>query len=251
MPWTDEHIARRSSWAAYHRATRTATYGFLSALPLLVLYEVMIIQVNASRPEQIRIGAEVWLKQLLALVGGTGLFLGAMIGLFGAYILIYERKKRIPLRWRYFLALLAESAVYAVVVAGLVSSVVGILFAAAPLTQAAAPLDLWTRLALSIGAGVYEELFFRVLLVGGLYWGLRRFEVEQRRAYVVAAVIGALLFSAVHYIGALGDPFALSTFTFRFLFGLALNVLFLLRGFGVAAWTHALYDVMFVTGFLG
>lgn len=251
MPWTDEHIARRSSWAAYHRATRTATYGFLSALPLLVLYEVMIIQVNASRPEQIRIGAEVWLKQLLALVGGTGLFLGAMIGFFGAYILIYERKKRIPLRWRYFLALLAESALYAVVVAGLVSSVVGILFAAAPLAQAAAPLDLWTRLALSIGAGVYEELFFRVLLVGGLYWGLRRFEVEQRRAYVVAAVIGALLFSAVHYIGALGDPFALSTFTFRFLFGLALNVLFLLRGFGVAAWTHALYDVMLVTGFLG
>lgn len=251
MPWTDEHIARRSSWAAYHRATRTATYGFLSALPLLVLYEVMIIQVNASRPEQIRIGAEVWLKQLLALVGGTGLFLGAMIGFFGAYILIYERKKRIPLRWRYFLALLAESALYAVVVAGLVSSVVGILFAAAPLAQAVAPLDLWTRLALSIGAGVYEELFFRVLLVGGLYWGLRRFEVEQRRAYVVAAVIGALLFSAVHYIGALGDPFALSTFTFRFLFGLALNVLFLLRGFGVAAWTHALYDVMLVTGFLG
>ena len=51
----------------------------------------------------------------------------------------------------------------------------------------------------------------------------------------------------MHYIGTLGDAFTLSSFTFRFLFGLALNVVFLVRGFGVAAWTHALYDVMIVT----
>jgi hypothetical protein len=70
-------------------------------------------------------------------------------------------------------------------------------------------------------------------------------------AYIIVALVGALLFSAVHYIGALGDAFTLSSFTFRFLFGLALNAVFLIRGFGVAAWTHALYDVMIVTGFLG
>ena len=63
--------------------------------------------------------------------------------------------------------------------------------------------------------------------------------------------MGALLFSAVHYIGALGDAFTLPSFMFRFLFGLALNVVFLVRGFGIAAWTHALYDVMIVTGLLG
>ncbi|HEX7069526.1 MAG TPA: CPBP family glutamic-type intramembrane protease, partial [Rhodothermales bacterium] len=61
------------------------------------------------------------------------------------------------------------------------------------------------------------------------------------------SLIGAIIFSAVHYTGPLGDPFTLSSFTFRFLFGLALNVLFLWRGFGVAAWTHALYDVFVVT----
>jgi hypothetical protein len=60
-----------------------------------------------------------------------------------------------------------------------------------------------------------------------------------------------VLFSGAHYVGPLGDSFALPSFTFRFLFGLALNVLFLWRGFGVAAWTHALYDVMVVTGMFG
>ena len=73
----------------------------------------------------------------------------------------------------------------------------------------------------------------------------------QTAAYAIAAVLGALLFSFVHYIGAFGDPFALDSFAFRFLFGLALNVLFLLRGFGVAAWTHALYDVYFTLGLFG
>jgi membrane protease YdiL (CAAX protease family) len=76
--------------------------------------------------------------------------------------------------------------------------------------------------------------------------------VVKRRnaAYAVAAVVGALLFSAVHYIGAFGDPFTLPSFTFRFLFGLALNGLYLVRGFGIAAWTHALYDVMVVSRLL-
>ena len=68
---------------------------------------------------------------------------------------------------------------------------------------------------------------------------------------LLSTIVGAVVFSAVHYVGALGDVFTWPSFTFRFLFGLALNALFLVRGFGVAAWTHALYDVMVVTHLLG
>ncbi|MCH8961515.1 MAG: CPBP family intramembrane metalloprotease, partial [Bacteroidetes bacterium] len=135
-----------------------------------------------------------------------------------------------------------------------VSTVIGVIFAAAPVTLAAVQMaeqSVWTKLALSIGAGLYEELLFRVLLVGGLYLLLKNVLSQNTAAYMIAAIVGALLFSAVHYIGALGDAFTVSSFMFRFLFGLALNVVFLVRGFGVAAWTHALYDVMIVTGMLG
>ena len=112
-------------------------------------------------------------------------------------------------------------------------------------------MGLFAQLSLSLGAGLYEELVFRVILVGGLFWLLNRLGAERRAAYVVAALVGALLFSAVHYVGVFGDPFEVGSFLFRFLFGLAMNVLFLVRGFGVAAWTHALYDVMVVTNLLG
>jgi membrane protease YdiL (CAAX protease family) len=148
----------------------------------------------------------------------------------------------------------AESTVYAVGVALVVSVMVGALFAMAPVgpaTQDGGQLPTSMMLVLSIGAGLYEELVFRVVLVGGMFWALDKVMKRSWMAYVAAALIGAALFSAVHYIGSMGDAFTVASFTFRFLFGLALNGIFLARGFGVAAWTHALYDVFVVTQILG
>lgn len=249
MAGSGSSVLRRSSWKSYHRNTRTATYGFLLGLPLFLLYEGMILLTSARRVVDVRVGAEIWIKQLLALIGATGMqALAVVVLLVGIGVFFYERKKSIPIRPRYFAWVVLESAVYAVVVATLVSAVVGAIFMRAPALQ---DQGLWMEIALSIGAGLYEELLFRVLLVGGLYLLFR--EILRRRdwAYPTAAIIGAILFSAVHYIGPLGDAFAWPSFTFRFLFGLALNVLFLWRGFGVAAWTHALYDIFVVTSVFG
>ncbi len=246
-----------SAGRAYHRITRSASYGFLMALPLLVLYEVLILLVNQGQVMQVHISAEVWMKRLLPALGTTGWHvLAAVVLLAGVGIFYLDRRKKLPIRPRYFGWMVAESALYALFLALLISSVVGMIFAAAPTEMPVAALQmagegLGARLALSIGAGLYEELLFRVLLVGGLYLALKAlFPETTAYAYILAALVGALLFSAVHYVGALGDVFTLSSFTFRFLFGLALNVVFLVRGFGVAAWTHALYDVMIVTGLL-
>lgn len=239
----------------YAAVTRTATYGFLAALPLFVFYEVGVLLANRG-PGEIRVGADVWLKTLLAAVGVSGwAALGGVVLLIGLAVWWRERRQRPALVPRYFGYLVAESLVYAVVLAVLVGGAVGALFGAwlwpdLALAQLAR-LGLGLQLALSIGAGLYEELVFRVILVGGLFLLLHRvLPVERRRAYVVAAVVGAAVFSAVHHLGPYGDPFTLPVFTFRFLFGLALNAVFLLRGFALAAWTHALYDVLVVTGSL-
>jgi DNA polymerase-4 len=107
------------------------------------------------------------------------------------------------------------------------------------------PYSEATKIMISLGAGIYEELVFRVLLVSGLMlaakhllgWGLRP-------SIAFAIVVGALVFSAFHYIGPYGDPWALDSFTFRAIAGLIFSGLYVARGFGIAAWTHALYDVM-------
>jgi len=234
----------------YLELSRTATYGFLAALPLFLLYESLVLFVNAGRVSQVRVGADVWIKQLLGTVGGTGMFsLGLLVLAIGIAVFVRERKKDIPIVPSWFGLMIGESLIYAIGVAIIVSSLVGLLFAITP--PQAAGIDRGTMLVLSIGAGLYEELIFRVVLVGGLFVLMRTMVDQKIVSYSIAAVIGAFIFSAVHYIGPLGDAFTMPSFMFRLFFGLALNVLFLLRGFGVAAWTHALYDVLVVTELLG
>ena len=65
---------------------------------------------------------------------------------------------------------------------------------------------------------------------------------------ILATVVGALIFSAFHYVGAFGDPFELGSFTFRTIAGVIFSGLYLTRGFGITAWTHALYDVFLTLG---
>jgi hypothetical protein len=67
-------------------------------------------------------------------------------------------------------------------------------------------------------------------------------------AGVMATLVGALVFSAFHYIGPYGDRLDLPSFTFRALAGLVFSAMYLLRGFGITAWTHALYDVFLTLG---
>jgi hypothetical protein len=96
----------------------------------------------------------------------------------------------------------------------------------------------------SLGAGLYEELLFRVILVSGLAaLGTRVFGWKTVPAGIFAAVVGAVIFSGFHYVGPYGDPFQVGSFTFRAIAGLLFSGLYLTRGFGITAWSHALYDV--------
>ncbi len=66
----------------------------------------------------------------------------------------------------------------------------------------------------------------------------------KRWVNVTVAILGsALIFSGFHYVGPYGDALELPSFTFRAIAGVLLSGLYVSRGFGITAWTHALYDV--------
>jgi hypothetical protein len=60
---------------------------------------------------------------------------------------------------------------------------------------------------------------------------------------VAWAIVSAAVFSGMHYIGPLGDAFDERSFVARAVLGLALTLVFAMRGFAAAGWTHALYDM--------
>ena len=232
----------------YWRAARAPRYSLLFALPLLAIYEALALLLR-DEMRGVRNGADVMLKGLAAgVVGRDGpLVVLALAVLVGAWLVWRDLRRGGGLRGGVFLGMAAESLGLALVFGLAVGSVTAQLlrpFGLMAVAQGAA-LDPLSLLVVSLGAGIYEELVFRVLLVGLLAWGGRRaLGWRPRTAGVVAAVAGALVFSAVHYIGAYGDPLELGSFTFRFVGGLAFSALYLARGFGITAWTHALYDVM-------
>jgi hypothetical protein len=234
----------------YLDTTRTHTYSLLFALPLLVLYELGAMMI-AGRDSGMRNGADVLLRTLLAAGGVQGtLAFTAALALGAAVVVGLERrKKRVPLHGPYFAGMLAESAVYAVLFGGLIAAATQVLLGGGVRLAAdggLARLPMVDGVVLSLGAGIYEELLFRVLLTGGLFALLSAVGMKRMTAGVVAVVVSAFIFSAFHYIGPYAYPLELNSFTFRFLAGLAFSALFMVRGFGVAAWTHALYDVFLV-----
>jgi hypothetical protein len=238
----------------YLQASRAPRYSLLFALPLLVLYQILTVVVPPGPGGLgIRNGADVLLQAVFVWLAGTWgprLFIFCLIGA-GIWLVARDLRRRgggissVTLS-----AMLLESCflalVFGIVVGGLTAALLGAPPPAMAIAASSAQrLGKATMLMLSLGAGIYEELLFRVLLVGALAWAARRLlGWRPLAAGIAAATVGALIFSAFHYIGPFGDKLDVYSFVFRALAGLFFSGLYLLRGFGITAWTHALYDVL-------
>jgi hypothetical protein len=232
----------------YLEVSRAARYSLSFALPLLLLYEAFSFLLTGSATLGVRNGADVLMKSLFLSIGGRhGLtFFGVALLGTGAFLVWRDMKRAgAPLQGRVFTWMLGESVLYALlfgfVVGWLTALVLG---APGLLNQGVAGLGLPTQLVTSLGAGIYEELLFRVLLTGGLLYALGKW-LRWKRGWAVAVAVlaSALIFSGFHYFGELGDDFALGSFTFRAIAGMVFSGMYVWRGLGITAWTHALYDV--------
>ena len=95
-----------------------------------------------------------------------------------------------------------------------------------------------------MGAGVYEELVFRLILICLIVMiGADLLRLSPRRTMLAAVVISALLFAAHHHPPVGSEPFDPTRFLFRLGAGLFLGALFVHRGYGVAAGTHVVYNL--------
>jgi Type II CAAX prenyl endopeptidase Rce1-like len=220
-------------------------------LPVFLVYHLGVIFLDIRNAADFVSGAIMQFAEgsLVRYLGIT-LAIGAMVT--AVFAIGGRGQAFVP---RKFAQIAIEGAVYALVMRVIAGYAVASVLAAG---TAAVPGRL-SGFVMSMGAGFYEELAFRVLLFGAGYkllvWLLTRERVNLigPRTYKISSrvvMIGlgwalacAVAFSGVHYIGSLADEFRLSSFLFRMLLGLCLTAIYATRGFAAAVWTHALYDV--------
>ncbi len=226
---------------SYWQQTRRPIVCLAFVAPLLVFYEAGVLFVGA---EAARNGVDAYLRYSLAYLGLGQYFLLPL--LTAAILLAWQHAagQRWSFRPRVLLGMLIESGVFAVLLF-LIARTQMAWFASASL-QVTGEAGTVSPSALAkvigyCGAGVYEELFFRLMLLPVTVAVVNRFGVKKVAATLIAIAVTSLLFSAAHHLA--GEAFQLRNFVFRFLAGGVFALLFVARGFGVAVGTHALYDV--------
>ena len=157
----------------YVIASRQPRYSILFALPLLLLYEALAAMISQSAFAGVRNGADVLLKTLFVSLGGRmGLVAFGLVlfGLAGYLVLRDQRRNGKELEARVFAVMFAESLVYATLLGSVVSLLTTwLLQGHLMIVQGAVQrIPIGTQLVISLGAGLYEELLFRVLLVTAL-----------------------------------------------------------------------------------
>ena len=214
-------------------------------LPLLIVYEGGVLFLPQTGTPVGRTGADEWLRDGLTRTGVGPAWVSplAVVGVLGFGAL--RRWKSRPGRMASTLfGMTLESLVFAVALwAGaknLAPAFAGWGVPAAVGFAAPAAGQLVTY----VGAGIYEEVLFRLGLFGGLCLVLRLALLPKIVAVPLAAVGAALVFAGAHHYGAAGEPFVPGRFLFRALAGLYFTAVFVTRGFGVTAGTHAAYDVL-------
>lgn len=221
----------------YFQESHNPYYSIVAALPLLVAYEILLALSRNPR-WQVRNAADIWLREILVLFDLTSQQATfAMITIL-LVMIPFVRGKYAPLKWKYFVLLLAESIAYSLVFGVIIHALLQPVFFASPMSG-----GLLQNIALSLGAGLFEEFVFRVILLNILFWGLKPLLPNFVVRATVAILSASFLFSLSHYVGALSDDFALYSFMFRWIAGLIFTVIYFMRGFAVAAYTHAFYDI--------
>lgn len=221
----------------YWQTTRHPWPCLLFVLPLLGLYEGCMLYQAMEGLQPYRAGLDSWFISSLRLINWHGEYLpGFLIGLVCVAWAVIKWDRSTPESFTTLMGMFFESLVYALALWGL-----GVL-----VTSSLSHLSVGTRamhaMAL-MGSGLFEEVLFRLLGFGLLYW-LIKLVAEQRTALILAILVSSCGFAVAHHLGPQGEAWQLKAFVFRSVAGLCFAIIFHYRGLGIAVGTHSAYNII-------
>jgi hypothetical protein len=210
-------------------ATRTGhgdlAASFVLIFPLLLAYEVGVLfsgRVN---------GADVITRAVYGVLGRTTYLLVYAAIAVGFLVWIRRGKRWATLSVETAAPVILEAAIYALTLGALLSLVVDRLLGLGMTSG---------ELVSALGAGVHEELVFRL----GLLCGLVALFQQTKIGIVLAIVISSVVFSLAHHVGIYGEPFTMHAFVYRCFAGGAFALIFWFRSLAHVVYAHVFYDVL-------
>jgi hypothetical protein len=212
-------------------------------LPFILLYELGIfyISYSASEPETGKVIAVEMFERFLALFGASGYYLPGL----AIVLILLAWQVASGDNWKFsgqtIGGMWIESFLLAIPLLVL-SHVANKQVIMAAVEGRASPVWL-SELLLSVSAGLYEELLFRLILIILLNILLIDvFKISEGPAIFTIVLSSAVIFSLYHYLG--DEKFEWNTFVFRTMAGGYLAGAFILRGFGITVGCHIMYNVI-------
>ena len=231
--------------AGYPARSKLPLQILVFLLPLIVAYEIGLALVLRSSEGVLTNKAHETILRFFDIFGlpaSGGLFLGgaAIITVLVVWHILAGDPWEFDAQTPAIMAVESTVLTVPLILVGLLIAGGG--SAAAAASMNVAELSLGPRLAISIGAGLYEELLFRMLLIAVVHTLL--VDVGKTSHFTGAAVavgISAVAFAWYHPITSVAEAL------FYFVAGLYFGAIYVVRGFGIVVAVHALYDVIVVT----
>lgn len=230
---------KRSPFQQYLQSSRTLHYGLTLTLPVLVLYELGIFFLFRGSYYELRNTGEVLLRHVFDTLGLTNIYiLSALLTLIFLIVVIrgYRQERRVGIQANYVLYMLLESVFWGGLLYGVMLA-----YTQLPL-QMVGLADKLANINLALGAGIFEELIFRMILITALLVILQKgLGFQTRSSEMLAIVISAIVFAGFHLFM---EPFHFLIFMQRVVGGLFLGYLYQHRGYGISVYTHIIFNLL-------
>ena len=227
----------------YLSYSRNHITSFIFLIPLMIIYEFLSFLLFNNKNFTIRNSADSIFRDIFQLFSSNSIYYYSFIFIiFCIYVFLVYRKDIVnyKIRVNYLFCMYIEGAILGFLL---------LLFLNNNIFHYTVSYydDLFLTFYLCLGAGIWEEILFRLVLISFLIIIFDNIYFLNNYKIILSLIISSLLFSAFHYIGSGSDVYTHYTFIVRLIGGLLLGLIYLKRGLAVSSMTHLCYDLFLIS----
>ena len=210
--------------------------------PFLILYEFLCYFIFLNKDYEIRNLADVFIRNKFYLIGEVSqlFYIFIIISIVIIYVIYnYEKYDLYSFSIIYSIFMILEGFIFSLLLLLIING-----YSIFTITIPYNSYPYFINFYSSIGAGIWEEVFFRFFLFSSLLFVFKYFLKSNKISFILAILLSSASFSLFHYLGNLGEVFHYETFIIRFVAGVLLCLIYNKRGLGIVCITHISYDVL-------